>query len=98
MPVDALSAFTVEITSGLRNPTQGPYTLNYLQVEFQNSDGFSIDKVTRQDAIKTVECLAGCGTCDGNRSTCTSCPIGFNLKGSECLEDCGSGFFAVLGR
>ena len=59
MPVDALSAFTVEITSGLRNPTQGPYTLNYLQVEFQNSDGFSIDKVTRQDAIKTVECLAG---------------------------------------
>lgn len=47
MPVDGLSSFTVEITKGLINPSQGPYSLNYLQIEFQNSAGFSIDKVTR---------------------------------------------------
>ena len=47
MPEDALSSFTVEIASGLKNPTQGPYSLNYLQIEFQNSAGFSIDKITR---------------------------------------------------
>ena len=34
MPVDLLTTFTVEITSGLQNPTTGPYTLNYLQIEF----------------------------------------------------------------
>ena len=30
MPVDGLTSFTVEVTSGLKNPTSGPYTLNYL--------------------------------------------------------------------
>lgn len=34
MPVDQLTTFTVEITSGLKNPSTGPYILNYLQIEF----------------------------------------------------------------
>lgn len=46
MPSDQETEFTVEITSGLTNPSKGPYSLNYLQIEFQNSEGFSIDKVT----------------------------------------------------
>ena len=97
MPVGSLTSFTVEITSGLTNPAQGPYALNYLQVEFQNSEGFSIDKVTGPDEVKTVGCVASCGTCDGDRSTCTSCPIGFYLKDNQCLDDCGTGYYAKIG-
>lgn len=46
MPVDLQTSFVVEILSGLKNPTAGPYTFSYLQIEFDDSDGFSIDKVS----------------------------------------------------
>ena len=98
MPVDLETDFVVEILTGLTNPTAGPYTFEYLQIEFDDEDGYSIDKVVKQEAFKTVNCEANCGMCAGNLATCTGCSIGFYLKGTECLADCGTGFFAESGK
>lgn len=98
MPFDLQTNFVIEIVSGLKNPTTGPYALNYAQLEFSDVDGFSIDKITREDTYKTINCLANCGTCEGTLSTCTGCSIGFFLKGTECLADCGKGFYGESGK
>ena len=103
MPSDGVTAFIVEFQTGVFNPTTGPYTYDYFQVEFYDKDGYSIDKVTYTDAFITTTCTGNCDTCSGLLSTCTSCSVSslndvsYYLKGTECLSDCGSGFFGDAG-
>lgn len=97
MPHDGETVFTIEILDGVKNPTIGPYNYDYLQIEFRDSDGYSIDRLSSNEVVIAVQCTANCATCSGSLSTCTSCSSILNkifyLKDQHCLEECGKGFF-----
>lgn len=73
MPHDGETVFTIEILDGVKNPTIGPYNYDYLQIEFRDSDGYSIDRLSSNEVVIAVQCAANCTTCSGTLSTCTSC-------------------------
>jgi hypothetical protein len=99
MPTGGLTAFTIEILDGVLNPSTGPYSFDYLQIEFKDSSGFSISKLTSQVPLISVECNANCASCSGTLSTCNSCTYdstldkSFFLINQTCQEECGSGYF-----
>lgn len=105
LPVDQERQFAIHFPQNLRNPSSGPYAYTYWVIEFQDRFGYVIDKVIAQDdpASPSVACLSNCDTCAGTLSTCQSCSFvaalnkSFYLKGTECLEDCGDGFFQETG-
>ena len=73
IPVAEQSSFVVDIFSGVRNPDEGPYSYEYLQIEFFDSYGYSIDKITSASTFITVNCTENCATCAGFLSACSSC-------------------------
>lgn len=89
-------------TDGVKNPTTGPYSYDYVQIEFKDQYGYSIDKLTLNEVYSEVSCTSNCDTCSGSLSSCTKCSYNaaleksFFLNGSNCVEDCGSGFYPDL--
>ena len=55
----------MEVRNGMVNPSEGPYNYEYLQVEFLDEFGYSIDKVTKEETYITVSCTDNCDTCSG---------------------------------
>jgi len=105
MPVPDLKLFSVRFVGGVWNPKKGPYSYEYIQIEFVDEAGYSINKVTQNSAFITVKCSNSCDTCQDTLSKCTSCAYdvtsgkSYFLKASQykCVEDCGSGFFQGSG-
>ena len=62
-----------------------------------------MDKYLTNDAYISNKCTNNCRACSGNLATCTACGYDdiqdkrFNLKDTNCVEYCGSGFFADSG-
>ena len=44
LPVDGQKVFSVRFVGGLINPGQGPYSYEYLKIEFLDADDFMIDQ------------------------------------------------------
>lgn len=92
-------SYTIELLAGVENPETGPYSFDYFQIEFKDSSGYTIDKITIDEPLVTVECTSNCETCKDSLSTCTSCSynavqdVNYFLSGNECMTDCGYGFF-----
>jgi|Transcript_4681 hypothetical protein len=73
LPEDGQDSFYVQFVGGLINPSFGPYTYEYLQIEFVDRSDYSIDKVIRNKPFVEAECTNNCDTCKDTRSKCTSC-------------------------
>ena len=60
-------------------------------------------KYITKEAYISNKCTNNCRACSSQLATCTSCGHDeaqgktFSLKGTQCLEDCGSGFFSDSG-
>lgn len=52
--------FTVLIESGLKNPSSGPYSYSQFNIEFETSDGWSIDQVLTSETWIDVPCGNDC--------------------------------------
>ena len=91
----------MRFVGGLINPSEGPYTYEYLKIEFSDASGFDIDKRVLNQAFVNVLCTNNCDSCVDSLSRCTSCKFNsaqeksLYLKANEfkCVEDCGPGFF-----
>ena len=99
IPYDGRTDFSVIFSDGVRNPTIGPYQYDYVQIEFKDQYGYSIDKLTLSDVYQEVACTSNCDTCSGSLSTCTTCSYNaaleksFYLSDSNCVEECTAGFY-----
>ena len=101
--VRSADSFLVEITSGLKNPAEGPYQYAVWQIELYTSDGYLIDKVFSQNPWIDVPCQDNCASCSGTLAGCVSCSynqvteISHYLEDGQCVEDCKSGFYEGAG-
>ena len=73
IPVDEQTIFTVRFVGGLINPGEGPYSFEYLKIEFADSSDYSIDKRVLNQVYVDVNCTNNCDTCVDTLSKCTSC-------------------------
>lgn len=103
LPVNNANNFEVIFLNGIFNPSVGPYDYSYSQIEFEDTSGYSIDKITMNEPFLTNVCTANCDTCSGSLSTCTSCSYdaaqekSFYLQESSCVEECSPGSFKDSG-
>ena len=105
LPIDSQTIFSIRFTGGLINPDEGPYSFDYLLIEFADASGYTIDKRVLNQEYVNVECTNNCDTCVDSLSKCTSCKFAsaldesLYLKESEyrCVTDCGPGYFQDAG-
>lgn len=45
------TSFSIELLDGVTNPTAGPYSFDYFQIEFKDSSGYTIDKLTIEEPL-----------------------------------------------
>ena len=85
-----MTLFKLEFPTGLKNPTDGPYSYLQPKIEFKNTEGVLMSKIALPGTFVDIPCAEECKSCSGTLDTCKL------SKPEELVEEISSYLLPVL--